>query len=115
MKHRTNQYDEAITAFEVAKEISPHIDPVVYWLGWYYLDAGDTVMAINHYKEHIQKYPERLELYYRLAGVYERVGDYQNALIMLEELLSRNPEDRDAVPEDQSQRENQQSVTGKQT
>lgn len=96
-KHRDGKTDEAVRCLEIAKEISPDVDPVVLLLGWYYVENGQVDKAIKEYKEQIERHPERLELLYRLAGVYERSGDPQNALLLLEELMRKNPRDRDVV------------------
>jgi tetratricopeptide (TPR) repeat protein len=96
-KHRASDTPEAVRCLEIAKEISPNVDPVVLLLGWYYVESGQTDKAIQEYKEQIARHPERLELLYRLAGVYERSGDMHNALLLLEELIQKNPRDRDVV------------------
>ncbi len=97
LKRNAKNTPDAVKALELAKEISPDIDPAVLFLGWYYFETGDTAKAINHYKEQIRRHPERLELFYRLAGVYERIGDLQNSLVLLDEIILKNPQDREAV------------------
>lgn len=96
-KHRAGETQEAVHCLEIAKEISPDVDPVVLLLGWYYVEVGQTEKAIQEYREQIERHPERLELLYRLAGVYERIGDAESALSLLEELIQKSPRDRDVV------------------
>jgi hypothetical protein len=88
---------KSLRAFKIAKEISPNMEPVIQLLGRVYLQAGDTLKALQHYEEMVQKYPDKLVLLYHLAETYERVGEYDKAVTMLDNLIDRDPSDKDAV------------------
>ncbi|MFQ5510754.1 MAG: protein O-mannosyl-transferase family [Candidatus Krumholzibacteriia bacterium] len=87
----------AVKNLEVAQEISPNLDPVANWLGWYYLECGDTAKAITYYDEQVARRPERVDLLYRQAGIYERIDDLPSAINVLDRLIRRDPDHRDAV------------------
>jgi tetratricopeptide (TPR) repeat protein len=96
-KGRRDEFGEAIKNLEVALEITPTLDPALLWLGWYKLESGDTAGAVSYYKRAIERRPEQPELLYRLAGVYERIGHLDSALIAVDELIRRDPDHRDAM------------------
>jgi tetratricopeptide (TPR) repeat protein len=96
-KGRKDDFEGAVKNLEVALEISPDLQPPLLWLGWYYLENGDTTSAVAFYKREIRKRPEDTQLLYRLAGVYERLGHLDSALVAIDEMLRRNPADRDGV------------------
>ena len=95
--HRESLYDESVRCLEIAHEISPNMPQPTQLLGWYYLDMGDTVQAIRFYQEQADRQPGNLELRFRLAGVYERTGRYQESLEQLEYVLRLDPDSRDAA------------------
>ncbi|UCH84418.1 MAG: DUF2723 domain-containing protein [Candidatus Latescibacterota bacterium] len=97
VKGRENNFEDAVKNLEVALEISPDLEPALLWLGWYYLEMGDSVRAVSFYKEQIDRRPDRPDLLYRLAGVYERLGHLDSALIAVDELIKRDPDHREAV------------------
>ncbi len=94
---RENDFEAAVKNLEVALEISPNLDPPLLWLGWYYLEKGDTARAVSFYKQQSKRRPDRPDLLYRLAGVYERLGQLDSALVAIDELVRRDPDHRDAV------------------
>ncbi len=94
---RRDNYGDAVKNLEVALQISPNLQPPLLWLGWYYLEKGDTAAAVAFYKREINRQPDQTDLLYRLAGVYERLGYLDSALISIDELIRRNPNHRDAV------------------
>jgi tetratricopeptide (TPR) repeat protein len=96
-KGREDDFEGAAKNLEVALEISPNLDPPLMWLGWYYLEKGDTAKAISFYKKQAERRPDRPDLLYRLAGVYERLGRLDSALVAVDELIRRDPNHRDAV------------------
>ena len=96
-KGRRDDFGAAVKNLEVALEITPDLDPALLWLGWYRLEAGDTAGAVAYYKREIDKRPDEPDLLYRLAGVYERLGHLDSALIVVEELIRRDPTHREAV------------------
>jgi tetratricopeptide (TPR) repeat protein len=96
-KGRRDDFPSAIKNLEVALAITPDLEPALLWLGWYRLESGDTTGAVAYYKREIEKRPEDTELLYRLAGVYERLGHMDSALMSVDELIRRDPDHRDAV------------------
>ena len=96
-KGRRDEYEAAIKNLEIALQITPDLDPALLWLGWYHLEAGDTAGAVRYYKTEIDKRPGNTELLYRLAGVYERLGHLDSALMAVDELIRRDPGHRDAM------------------
>lgn len=96
-KARAEDFEAAVKNLEVAMEITPNLDPALMWLGWYYLEKGDTAKAVSFYRGQADKWTERPELLYRLAGVYERLGHLDSALLAVDELIRRDPNHRDAV------------------
>jgi tetratricopeptide (TPR) repeat protein len=97
IQHRDSLYEEAVRSLETAREISPFLPEPTQLLGWYYLDAGDTLGAVDFYKEQLRIQPNAVDLRYRLAGVYERIGRDLDALEELERIIQLNPDSRDAV------------------
>jgi tetratricopeptide (TPR) repeat protein len=98
LKSRDGDHDAALTSMKVAKEIAPHLDAVSVWLGWYIFETGDTAGAIEYYRQELETRPSRsFDLLYRLAGIYERIGDFEGAAGVLEEVHRRNPQNRDAL------------------
>ena len=73
------------------------MDAPLQLLGWYFLDAGDTAQAIDFYQRKIEENPGSNQLLYRLAGIYERTAEVDKALVLLDELLEREPDNKDVV------------------
>ena len=94
---RNDDFDGAVKNLEVALQISPDLHPPLLWLGWYYLEQGDTANAVAFYKREIERRPGKTDLLYRLAGVYERLGHLDSALVAIDELIRLNPNNREAV------------------
>ncbi len=89
--------EKAVRAMRIAHEIAPHFEPAIELLGRYYFMAGDTQKAFEHYEEMIRKYPGNLTLLLFLAELQEKVGDANEAIRTLEEIIERNPNERQAV------------------
>ncbi|MDH5628355.1 MAG: DUF2723 domain-containing protein, partial [Candidatus Krumholzibacteria bacterium] len=96
-KHKAGDYATALRYMEVSGQISPRLEPPRQLLGLYYLDAGDTVGAIQYYMDALRNSPGDLQLMYRLAGVYERLGDYEKALDLIDPILREDPDSQDLV------------------
>ncbi|UCG51165.1 MAG: DUF2723 domain-containing protein [Candidatus Latescibacterota bacterium] len=97
IKGREDDFAGAVKNLDVALQISPDLEPAMLWLGWYHLESGDTAAALDFYKRQIRRRPDRPDLFYRLAGVYERLGHMDSALVALDELIIRDPNHREAV------------------
>jgi hypothetical protein len=96
-KHKAGDYATALRYMEISGQISPRLEPPRQLLGLYYLDAGDTVGAIQYYMDALRGSPGDLQLMYRLAGVYERLGDYEKALDLIDPILREDPDSQDLV------------------
>jgi len=97
LRYRERDYEAAIKNLEAAEQISPGLKPVVMWLGWYYLENGDTTRALQYYRDKIEEDPDDCEVRYRLAGVQERIQDLQGALATIRDITEYCPDHRDAV------------------
>lgn len=96
-KHEAGDHQAAIRYMLIAQEISPHLDPPRQLLGLYYLDAGDTARAEQHYLDVLKERPNDFQAMYRLANVFERQGKYSEALDMIHPILASDPEARDLM------------------
>jgi tetratricopeptide (TPR) repeat protein len=98
IKYQQDQdYEAAIKNLEAAEQIAPGLTPVVMWLGWYYLENGDTAKALAYYRDEIERDPDNCDVRYRLAGVQERIDDLTGTLETVDALLDYCPDYRDAV------------------
>jgi tetratricopeptide (TPR) repeat protein len=97
VKARDGNYAEAIRNLEAADEITPNLEDIVMWLGWYYLENGEPEKALTYYRDHIRTDPDNCIYRYRLAGVQEQIDDLQGAIETLDEMIRRCPDVRDAV------------------
>jgi len=97
VKAREGNYDEAIRNLEIAEEITPNLQDIVMWLGWYYLENGEPDKALAYYHDHVRRYPDNCDYWYRLAGVQEQVDDLAGSLESIDEVTRRCPDNRDAV------------------
>jgi len=92
--HQDSLYEKAVSYMEAAYEISPHLQPPRQMLGMFYLDAGhDPSKAIQFYEDELVKNPGDLSIVYRLAGIYERLGDNTRAVEMLDIVVAADPND----------------------
>ncbi len=96
-KHQEGDHEAAIKYMLIAQEISPQLEPPRQLLGLYYMDAGDTARAEQHYLDILKDRPNDFQAMYRLANVYERQGKYAQALDMIQPILADDPEARDLV------------------
>ncbi len=94
-KSDVKDYATALKYMKVAAEISPKLEAPRQLLGYYHLDAGDTTAAAQHYLGLLKEKPGDDALSYRLAGVYERVGRYADALDLIDPLYRKEPDARD--------------------
>ena len=85
--HQDSVYDRALRYLEIAHEISPDMEAARQMIGLFRLEAGDTQGALAYYRNAYERSHDPSMLY-RLAGVYERLGDYGEALDLLERVLA---------------------------
>ena len=96
-KHEAGDYQGAIKYMQIAQEISPHLDPPRQLLGLYYMDAGDTARAVQHYLDVLAERPNDFQAMYRLANVYERQGKFREALDLIERIRAEDKGARDLM------------------
>jgi Protein O-mannosyl-transferase TMEM260-like/Tetratricopeptide repeat len=96
-KHKAGDYQDAVKYLEISGEISPQLEPARQLLGLYYLDEGDSTHAVQFYLDKLHDNPDDFQIMYRLAGVYERLGQYGKAADMLDPILAEDPTARDLV------------------
>jgi len=80
---------------EITNQLSPQLEPPVQLLGYYYLDAGDTTAAVQHYLDELKQTPGDQSLMYRLASIYERMGKYNEALELIDPIYKNEPDAKD--------------------
>jgi len=97
IEHQDSSYADALRSMEIAYQISPQMEPPRQLLGLYYLDAGDTARAVEYYTDRLRRQPNDPQLMYRLAGIYQRMGEEGRALDLIDALLVQDPEDRELV------------------
>lgn len=97
VKYRNDDCDGAIRSLRAAQEITPNMPAVSLWLGWYYLQCGDTLTAFSYMDKEIERDPSSSDLRYRKAGMQEQIGDLHGALQTLDALLQQDGNYRDAV------------------
>jgi tetratricopeptide (TPR) repeat protein len=97
VKYRNDDCDGSIRSLRAAQEITPNMPAVSLWLGYYYLQCGDTLTAFQYMDDQIQRNPSNSDLRYRKAGMQEQTGDLAGALETLDELLQHDDGYRDAV------------------
>jgi len=96
-KHKAGDYQDALKYLKVSDQISPQLEPPRQLLGLYYLDAGDTTTAIKYYLDKLRNDPGDTQLMYRLAGVYERIGEYAKAADMIDPIMRVEPDAKDLL------------------
>jgi len=94
-KHQAGDYADGLKYMQIAGQISPKLEPPLQLLGYYYLDAGDTTAAVQYYVDRLKEKPGDDELTFRLAGVYERSGEYGMALDLVEPIYRKEPDAKD--------------------
>ncbi len=95
IQNRDSLYEKAVRNMEIAREISPQMDTPRQLLPYFYLDAGDTVNAIQFCADRITSHPDDLDIRYRLAGIYERINRPLDSLEQLDFIFARDKESRD--------------------
>lgn len=90
--------DEAISLLKKATEINQQDNnnlnlraEMFYILGEAYMEKGEMFKAIDVFKKSLGINPKHLELYARLANLYEKTGNFKEALKFLKILVKINP------------------------
>jgi DNA-directed RNA polymerase subunit alpha len=83
--------EEAVAAYEEARETSPQHVTATFRLAYYYDLHGSEDDAIELYKECAAHSPVRANALLNLAVLYEDAGDYDQACACLRRILAVNP------------------------
>jgi tetratricopeptide (TPR) repeat protein len=87
------KYDEAEKSFRKAIEVNPKWNIPYRNLAHMYIVRGNFPAASQVYQDGLRVLPEDPQLLFSLADVYERAHDYEQATIIYERLLGKNPAD----------------------
>ncbi|MDR8393658.1 protein kinase [Aliifodinibius sp. S!AR15-10] len=79
-KEAQQYYRKAIAYGEIQLNVNPNDAKLISDLGSFSLDIGDTAKAVQYSDRALQLNPENIDIQYRSATIYERVGDREKAL-----------------------------------
>lgn len=99
----TGKLVQALTHFQQALEMKPDFVEAIYSIAGIYRDRGQINEAIDWFKRAIQVRPDldvKGIVYLNLHSMYEKLGQEENAVLMLEESVKVNTEIRSLDPED---------------
>lgn len=85
-----NKHEQACDYFEKAYQLENRENYLVS-LALSELKSGQILKATKHYKALALLHPEKDSFQYNLASCYELQKDYEQAIIIMKRLLSRNP------------------------
>lgn len=92
-------YEEAITAYNAALELNPHLAEAYYWRGRAYLAIGDDDAATADYEQAIIEYsaiieenPNDADAYNGRGTVHRSLRDYEDAISDFTEAIGINPD-----------------------
>ena len=91
MMYDKKEYDEALKYLEAAAEINPKYMLVHSEIARIYLKKENKEKAIEHYRKSLEMHPENPSPVNNLAVVLMSVGEFKEALKILEAALKKNP------------------------
>ncbi|MEI0540001.1 tetratricopeptide repeat protein [Brachyspira pulli] len=94
--HQGKYYD-AVENFEIAVNLSPNDEIVLFSLGISYFMCEDFYNAINYLERAVNLNPNNEEYLLVLGVSYFRYSDYPNAIYFLNKLININPNNHNAV------------------
>jgi tetratricopeptide (TPR) repeat protein len=89
-------YPKAIEELSIASIVYPDEPRIYLFRGDYYSMMNQPTIAIIDYTKVIELDPERADVYYKRAGAYEEIRDYEKALADYEKLLAMSKYDGNA-------------------
>lgn len=98
VKHKlAGRYDDAFVLYKHCLDINPDAGEVLYDLGLYYLNLGDSAQCDRHLSRAVALEPDNI--YYKevLASFYLRHRDNQKAVPVLEDMVRCNPARSDVL------------------
>ncbi|WP_303721251.1 tetratricopeptide repeat protein [Malonomonas rubra] len=94
---QSGQLELAIDALEKLRELNFQRPEVYYYLASFYGDGKQLEQASAVVAEGLSRYPENIELLYQSAILEEQQGRRKEALMLMEQILSLDPEHADAL------------------
>ncbi|MGD9210017.1 MAG: tetratricopeptide repeat protein, partial [Desulfobacteraceae bacterium] len=100
-------YTDAISFFEQALEDDSREAEVRFWMGFCYVQLGEIKKALFHYHKAVKLHPENLDYLLHLGTALHLDDRPEKAKIVYQEVLRRDPKNKDAMAFLQLLEENQ--------
>lgn len=81
----------AIACYKRALDMGEDTEHIHYALGESYLKAGENTESLFHFEWVLKENPDRIDIYYAMVEVYERLEDYDQAQKVLENAIIMSP------------------------
>ncbi|MCK4621905.1 MAG: tetratricopeptide repeat protein [Desulfuromonadales bacterium] len=94
---QTGQVDQAIVALRKVLQQGIHHPEIYYYLTSFLGDQDDLTGAAEVVLEGIERFPHDIELHYQQAVLYEKRGDRQKALEVMQNILSLDADHPEAL------------------
>ena len=94
---RERRHEEALEAFDSARDVSPELPDVAYWRGRMLSALGRFEESEAAYREEIERRPGFAAAWIDLAWVQSRQGRVGEALVSSERALQEDPENAEAL------------------
>ena len=88
---QSGAYQEAREQLEEVYRLKPERRDTPYQLAYAQEMLGDTASAVEFYRKHLENQPGDLDALHRLSALLFAAEDYEAALPLYEEILSRQP------------------------
>jgi len=89
---KIGNYEDAISYFKQAKNLSPDNAIVYYYLGEAYFRKGDMEEAKRYYDQAIEREPQNPDFHYSLAHLYLAQNDKAKALEEFNKVIEISPQ-----------------------
>jgi|GEM_PF-722920 len=94
---RLDQNDHAILILQELLTQGTERKDLYYYLVVFLDDSGDYARALDTALAGVEKYPEDVQLLYQLGAIYEKLGQHQEAIGIMEKILSLDDAHPDAL------------------
>lgn len=88
-----NEIDKSVRESELAGKISPDYEPFKQLMVPIYVNAGMIEEAERYLRDEVERNPDQIDAYRRLAYVLERKGSWEEGALVLETGLARAPDE----------------------